>query len=178
MSDNFSLMKTGAKLRFDGVYECGDLDQVVSCMLDGVRPPNIYSNIPEVKNFNNRVDTASEFAPSTMRELSHSWKIPEYYLSLDVYSYVLHKLDEYDRIHKINYQEYMDRLCFEMDYFENANSMEFLKTIIFLLQEMTDRNLFWGVGRGSSCASLVLFLIDLHKIDPIKFKIPEKDFFK
>ena len=178
MSDNFILMKNGARLRFDGVYECDTVEQVIDCMLDGVTPSNIFSTCDDVKKFNNKVDTASEFAKQTLREMSHEWTIPECYLTLDVYGYVLHKLSEYMPSNDPRFQNYMDRLCFEMDYFENSNSLEFIKTIIYLLDTMDRENIFWGVGRGSSCASLVLFLINLHKIDPVKYKIPEKDFFK
>jgi DNA polymerase III alpha subunit len=34
------------------------------------------------------------------------------------------------------------------------------------------------VGRGSSVASYVLFLIGVHKIDPIKYELPIEEFFK
>lgn len=173
-----SLLKTGAKLRFDGVYECDTLEQVINCLLDGVPPRNIFCEIPETKVFNNKVDESQEFAKKVEYPLSYDWIIPEFYQSLDVFSYVLSKLDAFINNEHPAYQKYLDRICIELEYFEDTNSMDFVRCVIFTLEEMTSRGLFWGVGRGSSCACLVFFLLDLHKIDPIKYNLPLNDFFK
>lgn len=178
MYDNFLLMKNDTKLRFDGVYICNTLQQVVDCLLDGIPTSAITANIHEVKSFNDKVDTSSEFASSESSALDHSWKIPPFYQNLDVFGFVLHKFDTVVKQSNPLYHEYMDRLSFEMEYFENTNSLQFIQCIVFLLDELRSKDIFWGVGRGSSCASLVLYLIGLHKIDPVRFEIPISDFFK
>jgi hypothetical protein len=76
-----SLLKTGAKLRFDGVYECDTLEQVINCLLDGVPPRNIFCEIPEIKVFNNKVDESQEFAKKVEYPFSYDWRIPEFYQS-------------------------------------------------------------------------------------------------
>lgn len=178
MSGNSLLMANNTKLRHDGVYLCDTLDQVIDCMLNGIPTQSIYSKIPEVVEFNNKVDTRSEFATGDEKPLSHDWMIPSFYQNLDIYGYVLHKLDEYIDPSSPEYANYMDRISLELEYLESTNSLPFIQCIVFLLDEMTSRGMFWGVGRGSSCASLVLFVIGLHKIDPIIYKIPLSDFFK
>ena len=34
---------------------------------------------------------------------------------------------------------------------------------------MRENNIVWGVGRGSSVASYVLYLIGVHRIDPTQY---------
>jgi DNA polymerase III alpha subunit len=43
---------------------------------------------------------------------------------------------------------------------------------------MRSSNIVWGVGRGSSVASYALYLIGIHKIDPIKYNLSINEFFK
>jgi DNA polymerase III alpha subunit len=43
---------------------------------------------------------------------------------------------------------------------------------------MRDNNIVWGVGRGSSVASYVLYLLGIHKIDSIKYNLSPDEFFK
>jgi DNA polymerase III alpha subunit len=43
---------------------------------------------------------------------------------------------------------------------------------------MKERNIVWGVGRGSSVASYVLFLIGTHKVDSVKYELDFNEFLK
>ena len=54
---------------------------------------------------------------------------------------------------------------------------EFVKTVIFIVDTFKEAGIVWGVGRGSSCASYILFLLGLHLVDPIKFDISMDEFF-
>ena len=171
-------LKFDALLRPDGVYVCDSLPSVVGCMLEGVPSHLIYSSIPEVEQFNAKVPECSSFATSQLRPLSFEWVMPDFYLNLDVYGYVLSKLDSVVSLGGYDTEVYYQRVCRELDYFEESNSLDFLRCIIYVIERMTMEDIFWGVGRGSSCASLVFFLIGLHKIDPIKYDICEKEFFK
>jgi len=36
----------------------------------------------------------------------------------------------------------------------------------------------WGVGRGSSVSSYILYLIGVHKIDSIKYDLDYKEFLR
>ena len=40
-----------------------------------------------------------------------------------------------------------------------------------LIKEATNRDILIGPGRGSSCGSLVSFLLVITKIDPIKYNL-------
>jgi DNA polymerase III alpha subunit len=43
---------------------------------------------------------------------------------------------------------------------------------------MREHNIVWGVGRGSSVASFVLFLIGIHRINSLYYQISVDEFLK
>jgi DNA polymerase III alpha subunit len=43
---------------------------------------------------------------------------------------------------------------------------------------MRANNIVWGVGRGSSVASYVLFLIGIHKVDSLYYDLPIEEFLR
>jgi DNA polymerase III alpha subunit len=48
----------------------------------------------------------------------------------------------------------------------------------YVVDTLRNNQVVWGVGRGSSVASYVLFIIGVHKIDSVKYKLPINEFFK
>lgn len=75
-------------------------------------------------------------------------------------------------------QEQIDRVNHEMDLFEERQLIPLLQLMMFLVDRFRSEKVVWGVGRGSSVASFVLYLIGIHKIDPIKYGLDVKDFLK
>jgi DNA polymerase III alpha subunit len=43
---------------------------------------------------------------------------------------------------------------------------------------MRKENIVWGVGRGSSVASYVLYLIGVHKIDSLYYNLDVEEFLR
>ena len=41
-----------------------------------------------------------------------------------------------------------------------------------------ENKIVWGVGRGSSVASYVLYLLGIHKIDSIQYRLDWKEFIR
>ena len=58
----------------------------------------------------------------------------------------------------------------EIKYFEESYNILFLLKSYELIQSLKQTTVV-GVGRGSACASYVMFLLGMHDIDPIKYKI-------
>lgn len=182
MSDNshHSLILTNdVELRKDGILCCSSLEQVIDLMLEGHTPSSIFFTGPEAEIFNSKVVQQKEFNNGDTKQISFRWQIPTFYQAIDVYSYVLCRLDEFtSTLSEQQKSKYFDRALYELEYFEDSDSFEFLRCIIFVVETLSKSKTFWGVGRGSSCASLCLFLIGLHLVDPIKYDIPPGDFFK
>ncbi len=71
-----------------------------------------------------------------------------------------------------------DRVTQELELFINHNMFDLLFYLKYLVDTMRENNIVWGVGRGSSVASYVLFLIGIHKIDSLKYQLDISEFLK
>lgn len=66
----------------------------------------------------------------------------------------------------------------ELTLFIQHGMFDLLFYLKYLVDTMRQNNIVWGVGRGSSVASYVLYLIGVHKIDSIKYDLDIKEFLK
>lgn len=99
---------------------------------------------------------------------SEHWFIPHEYAEMDIEAFLI------DQCPKENYE----RLVQELDLFHKNEMIPVLKAMKYIVDTLRANNVIWGVGRGSSVASYVLYLIGVHKIDSIKYNIPIEEFFK
>jgi DNA polymerase III alpha subunit len=96
------------------------------------------------------------------------WFIPEEYKNMDIEGLLVHVCP------KENYQ----RLIEELQEYRDRNLLPLLRTLKYLIDTLRSNNIVWGVGRGSSVASYVLFLLDVHKIDSIKYNLDWREFLR
>lgn len=71
-----------------------------------------------------------------------------------------------------------DRVSRELELYIKHGMYDVLHVMKYVVDTLRENNVVWGVGRGSSVASYVLFLIGVHKIDSIKYELPIEEFFK
>jgi DNA polymerase III alpha subunit len=50
--------------------------------------------------------------------------------------------------------------------------------LIYIIDTMRKNNIVWGVGRGSSVASYILYLLGVHKVDSVKYNLHIEEFLK
>ena len=74
--------------------------------------------------------------------------------------------------------EQIARVDLELELFIQHEMLDLLYYLKYLVDTMRENKILWGVGRGSSVASYVLFLIGVHKIDSIKYNLDIKEFLK
>ena len=96
------------------------------------------------------------------------WFIPEEYKNMDIEGFLVHVCP------KENYQ----RLIEELKEFRERDMLMLLKVLKYLVDTFKKNNIVWGVGRGSSVASYTLFLLGIHKIDSIKYKLDWREFLR
>jgi DNA polymerase III alpha subunit len=99
----------------------------------------------------------------------NEWFMPDYYYNFDVESYCIAKCNstiETTRVHE------------ELTEFKNRNMMHLLQWLKFFIDTCLENNVVWGVGRGSSVSSFVLYLLGVHKIDSIKYNLDWHDFLR
>ena len=70
------------------------------------------------------------------------------------------------------------RVLKELSMYEERNLYPLLRHLIFLIDHFRKNQVIWGVGRGSSVASYVLFLIGIHKIDSLKYNLEIEEFLR
>lgn len=110
---------------------------------------------------------------------TYKWNIPETYLKLDLDARVRTELERFlNQNDPENPETYRDRTEKELKLIREQNMTEFFQALIFIIETFQERNLVYGVGRGSSAASFVLFLLKIHRIDPVRYQIPMEEFFK
>lgn len=100
---------------------------------------------------------------------SRDWYIPEKYKNIDVLQYCLDKCSSDTEI---------SRIKLEYELYVKYQMVDVLRSMIYLVDIFKANNIVWGVGRGSSTASFVLYVIGIHKIDSIKYDLPIQEFFK
>ena len=71
-----------------------------------------------------------------------------------------------------------DRVSQELELYIKNNMYDVLHVMKYIVDTLRANNIVWGVGRGSSVASYVLYLIGVHKVDSIKYNLPIEEFFK
>ena len=98
-----------------------------------------------------------------------NWFMPQKYYELNVLQWLLDKCQN-DFEKKRVEQEYL--------LFEKKNFIKVLQFLIYFIDTLRANNIVWGVGRGSSVASFCLFLIGVHKINPLQYNLDITEFLR
>ena len=99
----------------------------------------------------------------------NTWHMPESYYQINVLQWLLDRCQ--------NDKERM-RVQLEYDLFEKKRFIRVLQFLIYFVDTLRDNNIVWGVGRGSSVASFCLFLIGVHKINPLLYNLDITEFLR
>jgi hypothetical protein len=99
----------------------------------------------------------------------NNWFMPDEYKEFEIADFLLNQCQT---------KEQKDRVIEELTLYFQYNMIDVLRYCKYLVDTMRTNNILWGVGRGSSVASYVLYLIGIHKIDSIKFDLDINEFLK
>lgn len=91
------------------------------------------------------------------------WFTPEPYASINLTTWCLERCKT---------QEEIDRVIGEIKEYESRNMIPIMKHLIYCVDVWRKHKILWGVGRGSSVCSFVLYLIGINRINPLKFNLP------
>jgi DNA polymerase III alpha subunit len=127
-----------------------------------------------VKRYNSVCEELNIMPITSEGNWSKEFNIPQYYKDLDVEEYVRGLIptsgDSAEAVEA--------RVEMELAEFNARNLYPVLQLLIYIIDTMRKNNLIWGVGRGSSVASYVLFLLGIHKVDSIKYNLDIREFLK
>lgn len=99
-----------------------------------------------------------------------TWNMPADYQRIDIVDFIKSK-------HSLTDRQWA-RVNSELAEFEKRELTDLLRFLIYMVDTLRSNNIVYGVGRGSSIASYVLFLIGIHRIDSYKFNLDIKEFLK
>ena len=126
---------------------------------------DIVNDLPKLIKYNDPKLSVTEFD-----EINQSnWYLPNEYKEFDIAKWVLDQCSS---------PEELQRAGSELLLFQEKNMFILLKYLKYLVDTMRKLNIVWGVGRGSSVASFVLFLIGVHKINSLYYDLPIEEFIK
>lgn len=122
-------------------------------------------NIPELIQYVTDDKSVEEFDSINF----NNWFMPDEYRNFDIAAYVLSLC---------NTDEELQRVGKELLIYQKRDMFVLLQYLKYLVDTMRNNNIVWGVGRGSSVASFVLFLIGVHKINSLYYDLPIEEFLK
>ena len=125
----------------------------------------LHADVPNLKGYVTLADSIEEFD----LRFQTKWHMPNEYKELDIAAYVLGLCKEDHELQRVGQELllYQERELF--------NLLRYLK---YLVDTLRKNNVVWGVGRGSSVASYVLFLLGVHKIDSLYYNLDIDEFLK
>jgi len=103
------------------------------------------------------------------KENCENWHMPERYKQINVLQWLLEKCQ--------NDEEKL-RVQMEFDLFKKKDFIRVLQFLIYFIDTLRANHIVWGVGRGSSVASFCLFLIGVHKINPLLYNLDITEFLR
>ena len=99
----------------------------------------------------------------------NNWLMPEEYKELDIAQHIIDLCKTDAEIQRAGQELLM---------FQERNLFNLLKYLKYLVDTMQSNKVIWGVGRGSSVASYVLYLLGVHKIDSMYYDLDPGEFLR
>lgn len=166
-------------LWFDGDSTV-DANYIINNIVNGISVDSLYVKelTSEIIQYNKLVTNEEKISIKTnVNELSFEWNIPKKYKNLDVVSYVADKLLIQDGTsNDINLRQ--KRCAAELAIYEKMGLFDILRSLIYIINTLVEKNIVWGVGRGSSVSSYVLYVIGVHDVDSFLYDLNIEDFLK
>ncbi len=122
-------------------------------------------NTPKLIKYNNLDISVEEFDNINQS----NWLMPEQYKTMDIAQYVLEQCKG---------EAELQRAGEELLLFQERDMFVLLRYLKYLVDTMRANNIVWGVGRGSSVASFVLFLLGVHRINSLYYDLSIDEFLK
>jgi len=98
-----------------------------------------------------------------------SWYMPNKYYEMDIAEWVLNQCETDAELQRCGDELFM---------FQERDMFPVLCYLKYFVDTMRENNKVWGVGRGSSVASFVLFKIGVHKINSLYFGLDIHEFLR
>lgn len=157
---------------FDFAMQGHDLGTVTNLVVDPELDLEKLAQILENPNVlatwhhpENQIISVAEFDSKQQSQ----WFMPDQYRDMDIAEYVLSLC---------NSQEELQRCGEELLMFQERNLFNLLRYLKYFVDTMQQHHMIWGVGRGSSVASYVLYKLGVHRIDSMFYDLHPQEFLR
>jgi DNA polymerase III alpha subunit len=123
------------------------------------------TSVPELHQYQESQVSLEEFDSINQAH----WHMPREYQDFDIAQWVLDQCQTDSERQRVGEELllYLDRNLFPL--------LNYLKYIVDVMRK---HNIVWGVGRGSSVSSYVLFLIGIHRINSMYYDLDVTEFLR
>jgi len=167
--DKYGQCYTSADELCNLLYEKPDLD-LTRFLVDSPRQYNrsveqLYVDFPKLQQYTPPAVNLEEFHETLQQE----WHMPNNYRELDIAEWVLGQCKTTEELQRVGQ---------ELILYQERDLFDLLRFIKYLVDTLRKNNIVWGVGRGSSVASYILYLIGVHRIDSLYYDLDIAEFLK
>jgi DNA polymerase III alpha subunit len=125
----------------------------------------LHADVPSLKGYVKLADSLEMFDERFQRH----WNMPQEYKDIDIAKWLLEQC-------RADHE--LQRVGEELLLYQERDLFDLLRYLKYLVDTLRKNNIVWGVGRGSSVASYILFLIGVHKIDSLYYELSVDEFLK
>lgn len=122
-------------------------------------------HIPELHLYQQLESTVEQFD----KENQSNWYMPIEYKDMDIAKWLLDQCKDDIELQRVGE---------ELLLYQENELFPMLRYCKYLVDTMRKNNIVWGVGRGSSVASYVLYLIGVHRVNSIFYDLSIDEFIK
>ena len=158
--DCVNMLMRGQSLHINGM--------LVDTTVDLENAAEILENVSTLVKYN-ELELQAVTVEDFDRMNQGNWLMPDEYKNLDIAEYVLNLCES---------EAALQRVGEELLLYQARDLFDLLRYLKFLVDVMKSNNLIWGVGRGSSVASYVLYLLNVHKIDSLHYNLDIAEFLR
>jgi len=158
-------------------------EQILSLLSSGANSEGIFVEqlTDDIIQFNKFVSKNEQIViKKSTNPNDLSWNLPQEYAELDPVDYVIKEFHKTMHAEEIEspYHGRAERVAVELQLYEDMNLLPILCVLIYIINTLRKNNIVWGVGRGSSVSSYVLYIIGVHDVDSFEYELNIKDFLR
>jgi len=125
----------------------------------------LYTHFPTIQKYKEPRCSVVEFDFINQS----NWHMPATWHDFDIVEYLLNKCET---------DEQVNRVATELTLYDERKLLPLLQFLAYMIDTFRKNNVVWGVGRGSSVASYVLFLMGVHKTDSMLYDLDVTEFLR
>lgn len=140
-------------------------DMIVDSTVDLSKWPDWAETVPDFQQQRFYDCSVSEFHATQQQ----NWHMPDSYKNMDIAAHVLNLCKN---------DAELQRCGQELMLYQERGLFDLLRYLKYLVDVMQQNAVIWGVGRGSSVASHVLYMLGVHRINSLYYNLDIQEFLR